>query len=135
MRTIVINNCNIHLYSATEWMNGVLENQDSKVLGMYDANDPGNIYMLENQHELDVVHTIIYGIPSANKWEAILIHEYCHYLQHAKGCWDELIPLGVGSIPMTKAFKQIEKEEYWAIEAEAHWVMERPHLIKWKPIE
>ncbi|MFM6397845.1 MAG: hypothetical protein ACKPFF_14330 [Planktothrix sp.] len=131
MKTINFNQTSLILYSAEEWLN-----KGYKMLGGYNRTfGEWNIHILSSQKELEKVYINLFGkpLPPRIKWEHILIHEYVHYLQHAKGCWDEMEPLGLGSIPLTKKFKGLYNSSKWAIEAEAYWVQKHPHLIKWKP--
>lgn len=103
------------------------------MLGGYNSNyGEWNMHMLQDQKELEKVYFNLFGkpLPPHIKWEQILVHEYMHYFQHAKGCWEEIIPLGLGAIPLTKKFKGIYHSSKWA---EAFWVQKHPHLIKWKP--
>lgn len=134
METIKLYQTEVLLYSAEEWLKKVCK--EDKILGGYNSNfGEWNIHMLRSQEELEKVYVDIFHkpIPKHIKWESILVHEYTHYLQHAKGCWDEMEPLGLGSIPYTKKFKEAYDCSQWAIEGEAYWVQKHPHLIKWKP--
>lgn len=116
----------VHTYSKEEWVEIKKEKfgpEETGGLGLYFPDDY-SIHILQKE---DFPSDIwMQGINVT--WEHVLIHEYIHYLQHMKSCWDELIPIdpkGKG-VPMTWAFKKVYPLDSWAIEAEAHWYMYRP---------
>lgn len=135
METIKLYQTSLVLYSAEEWQNCDKKGSPTS-LGFYNPTfGEWDIHIPANQQELEKATVLAFGRNVETfSWESLLFHEYIHFLQHAKGCWDEMIPLGnMGTLPMSKAFKKCYAEEHWIIEAEAHWVMYRPHLLNWKP--
>jgi len=135
METIKLYQTSLVLYSAEEWQD--CKKGSSTTLGFYNPTfGEWDIHMLKNQEELEKAFFLAFGRKPNRflSWEAILLHEYVHYLQHSKGCWDEMIPLGLGTCPISNSFKKVYLKEDWLIEAEAHWIMYRPHLLgNWKP--
>jgi hypothetical protein len=139
MKIVKVFKTSIHLYTADEWVNNIRKRNTNSFLsktslGYYNPTfGEWDIHIPENQLEMDLASMYSCGKRSGVNWDDVLFHEYIHFLQHSKGCWGDLIPLGLGSIPMTRAFKEYYPQESWLIEAEAHWIMYKPHLLNWIP--
>ena len=100
MENQIIKGAQFNFYSKEEWE----ETPYKRVGGAYDVEDMS-------------IH-ILNELISTPKREMIMVHEYTHFLQHRKTCWQEMEPLGF-KCPITRTLKAHYPEELWVIEAEA----------------
>ena len=115
----------VYTYSKEEWVEK-FGPEEAEGLGLYFPYDYSIHVIRKEDFPKDLW---IQGINA--KWEHVLMHEYIHYRQHMKSCWDELIPIDPKQkgVPLTKGFKKGYPPESWKYEAEAHWYMFRPEEL------